>query len=66
MAHAFERVSYKALNARQRENYNSQKISAVLADYGFSTIRPSSDWQGADFIAQHLDLWASGGSRVLR
>jgi hypothetical protein len=36
MAHAFERVSYKALNARQRENYNFQKVSAVLADYGFS------------------------------
>src|SRR5208282_3971106 len=26
-----------------------------LADYGFITIRLSSDWKGADFIAQHLD-----------
>jgi len=27
----------------------------VLADYGFITIRLSSDWRGADFIAQHFD-----------
>lgn len=53
--HSFERVPYEKLNSRQRENYNFQKVSAVLADYGFSTIRLSSDWQGADFIAQHLD-----------
>ncbi len=25
------------------------------ADYGFTTIRLSSDWRGADFIAQHFD-----------
>ena len=50
-----ERVSYSRLNARQRENYNFQKISAVLADYGFVTLRLSDDWQGADFIAQHID-----------
>lgn len=55
MSHQFERVPYTKLNSRQRENYNFQKVSAVLADYGFSTIRLSSDWQGADFIAQHLD-----------
>jgi hypothetical protein len=55
MSHQFERVPYTKLNSRQRENYNFQKVSAVLADFGFSTIRLSSDWQGADFIAQHLD-----------
>ena len=48
-------VSYAALNGRQQENYNFQKVSAVLADYGFSTIRLSDDWQGADFIAQHVN-----------
>jgi hypothetical protein len=53
--HRFERTPYEKLNSRQRENYNFQKVSAVLADYGFSTIRLSSDWQGADFIAQHLN-----------
>lgn len=48
-------VAYEALNSRQRENHNFQKASAVLADYGFVTLRLSDDWQGADFIAQHID-----------
>jgi hypothetical protein len=51
----FERVSYLHLNARQKENFNFQKVSAVLADYGFVTIRLSDDWQGADFIAHHIN-----------
>src|SRR5450759_1759842 len=51
----FERISYDSLNPRQKEAFNFQKVSAVLADYGFITIRLSSDWRGADFIAQHLD-----------
>ena len=49
----FEKINYRKLNARQKENYNYQKISSILADYGFSTIRLSDDWQSADFIAQH-------------
>ena len=49
------RVHYADLNARQKENYNFQKVSAVLADFGFSTLRLTDDWQGADFIAQHVD-----------
>ena len=48
-----ERINYCDLNAKQKENYNFQKVSAVLVDYGFSTIKLSDDWQGADFIAQH-------------
>ena len=51
----FEKYPYKKLNSRQQEAYNFQKVSAVLADYGFVTIRLSSDWRGADFIAQHVD-----------
>jgi hypothetical protein len=51
----FNHINYKDLNARQKESYNFQKVSAVLADYGFATIRLSDDWQGADFIAQHHD-----------
>ena len=51
----FKKIAYQDLNARQQENYNFHKISAVLADYGFTTIRLSDDWQGADFIAQHID-----------
>ena len=53
MDFTFERISYAALNARQQENYNFQKISAVLADFGFTTIRLSDDWNGADFLALH-------------
>ena len=49
----FEKINYRKLNARQKENYNYQKISSILAEYGFSTIRLSDDWQSADFIAQH-------------
>jgi hypothetical protein len=48
-------IEYALLNARQQENYNYQKVSAVLADYGFATLRLTDDWQGADFIAQHVD-----------
>jgi hypothetical protein len=54
-AHVFQMVSYSALDGRQKEAYNLQKVSSVLADYGFITIRLSSDWGGADFIAQHID-----------
>jgi hypothetical protein len=49
------RIHYKSLNARQKENYNYQKLSAVLADYGFVTMKLSADWKGADLIAQHID-----------
>ena len=51
----FKHVRYAQLNSRQKENYNFQKVSAVLADYGYVTLRLSDDWQGADFIAQHID-----------
>jgi hypothetical protein len=51
----FQRIRYDLLNARQKEAFNFQKVSAVLADYGYITILLSSDWAGADFIALHLD-----------
>jgi hypothetical protein len=50
-----ELVNYSALSARQKETYNFQKVSAVLADYGYRTIRLSEDWESADFIAYHND-----------
>lgn len=53
--HQFERINYDGLNVRQKEAFNFQKVSAVLAEYGFTTIRLSSDWSSADFIAQHKD-----------
>lgn len=49
------RIRYSDLNSRQKENYNFMKLSAVLADFGFVTLRLTDDWQGADFIAQHID-----------
>jgi hypothetical protein len=51
----FERIDYQRLNSRQQEAYNLQKVSAVLADFGFVTIPLSNDWNGADFIAQCRD-----------
>jgi hypothetical protein len=51
---ALEKIEYSKLNARQKENFNFQKVSAVLADYGFVTLRLSDDWKGADFIALHI------------
>jgi len=55
MAITLKKIEYCNLNPKQKENYNFLKISAVLADYGFMTMRLSDDWQGADFIAQHID-----------
>lgn len=54
MSHQFKRIAYGKLNSRQKENFNYQKLSAKLADFGFVTHRLSDDWQGADFIAQHI------------
>jgi hypothetical protein len=51
----FDRVAYTSLNSRQQENYNFQKVAARLADYGFNCLRLTDDWQGADFIACHID-----------
>lgn len=51
----FQRVEYKDLNSRQQEIFNFQKISSVLAEYGYLTMRLSDDWQGADFIALHFN-----------
>lgn len=48
-------IKVSSLTSKQREAYHFQKISALLADYGYQTIKLSDDWCGADFIAQHLD-----------
>lgn len=50
-----ERIDYNDLNSKAKEIYNFQKVSAVLADYGFTCMWLNNDWQGADFIAVHLD-----------
>ncbi len=51
----FARVAYGQLNARQQENFNYHKVAARMADYGFNCLRLTDDWQGADFIACHVD-----------
>jgi len=48
-----EKINYTNLNSRQKELYNYHKISSILADYGFFTIKISDDWESADFIAMH-------------
>ncbi len=48
-------IEFNKLNARQKENFNFQKIAAVLADYGFNCIKLTDDWNGADFLAYHID-----------
>ena len=55
MISLFPKINYADLSAPQKENFNFQKISAVLADHGFATIRLSDDWNGADFLALHKD-----------
>jgi hypothetical protein len=51
----FKKVSYDNLNSRQKELFNFQKLAATLADYGFNCIKLADDWQGADFLAYHVD-----------
>ena len=48
-------IEFNKLNARQKENFNFQKIAAILADYGFNCIKLADDWNGADFLAYHID-----------
>lgn len=50
-----EKVEYKNLNAKAKEMYNFHKVASKLADYGFTSMWLSNDWQGADFIAVHID-----------
>jgi hypothetical protein len=52
---SFTRVNYNDLNSRQQENFNFAKLAGVLAEYGFTALRLSDDWKGADLIAVHID-----------
>lgn len=51
----WNKVPFDELNARQQENYNYHKLASILADYGYSSIRLTDDWEGADLIAQHIN-----------
>ena len=57
----FNKVGYNDLNSRQKEIFNFQKVSSVLADYGFNCIKLADDWNGADFLAYHFN-----GSETLK
>jgi hypothetical protein len=57
----FERVRYSDLNSRQKEIFNFQKVAGLLAEYGYAALRLTDDWNGADFLAVHID-----GRTVLR
>lgn len=46
-----EKINYNSLNSRQKESYNYQKLSGILADYGYTTYRMHDDYNGADFHA---------------
>lgn len=49
------KIKYSELNSRQKENFNFQKVAGELADYGYNCLRLNDDWQGADFIACHIN-----------
>ena len=51
----FTRINYADLNSRQQEIFNFQKVSSLLADFGFATYRLTDDWNGADFLAVNFD-----------
>ena len=51
----YKKIKYNSLNHRQKENYNFQIVSGILASYGYNTIRLSDDYNSADFIAIHID-----------
>jgi hypothetical protein len=50
-----QKIRYEQLNAKQKEIYNFQKVSAIFADFGYTTIKLDNDWGGADFIAVNFD-----------
>lgn len=43
------------LNPKAKEMYNFHKVAALLADYGYTSMWLNDDWNGADFIAVHID-----------
>lgn len=52
---SYNTINYKDLNSKQKENYNFHMVASALANYGFNSMRLNDDWQGADFIAVHID-----------
>ncbi len=51
----FIKVDYNELNPKQQESYNYQKVSGLLAEYGYITYRMHDDYHGADFHAVNIN-----------
>jgi hypothetical protein len=53
----FAKVEYNRLNPQQQQRYNCQKLSAILADFGFTTIREGDHLRKLepDLVARHID-----------
>ncbi len=51
----FQLIKFSTLTTKQKEIYNFQKVSGLLADYGFNCIKLTDDWWGADSLAYHKD-----------
>ena len=50
-----KRVNYKELSLKAKETYNFQKVSSILAEYGYATNWLNVDFESADFIAVHFN-----------
>ena len=55
MGHGLKPICLSDLDNKQREAYHYQKVSAILADYGFTCTWLTADWRGADFVAIGVD-----------
>jgi hypothetical protein len=56
-----QRIDYRELSSKAKENYNFHQVAALLAGFGFNSIRMTDDSMGADFLAPHID-----GNTVLK
>ena len=52
----WKRIEYGSLrnNNRHQESYLFQHAAAALARCGFSAVKLTTDWNGADCVAQHF------------
>ena len=48
----YSKVKYSNLSSKQKEAYNFAHLSALLSEFGLSSIWLQDDWQGADCLAQ--------------
>ena len=51
----YKKVKYTDLSNKQKEAYNFAHLSALLSEFGLSSIWLQDDWQGADCLAQTAD-----------